>query len=83
MATNTIAQLDVVGWDVFIDPDVEARVRSWLPSDLQSVEDMTKLGNEKISGVLVLQQGNNGEIELTLIDKEGAHVFDVVQYVDG
>lgn len=82
-AANALAQLDVAGWDVFIDTDIEASVRSWLPQNPSLLKNGSKLLKDKLAGVILLQQGDSGELELTFIDTEGAHVFSVVHYVDG
>jgi serine/threonine protein kinase len=82
-ATNTIAQLGVAGWDIFIDAEIEASVRSWLPHDPSLLNNGSKLLKDQLAGILMLQLGDDGEIELTLIDTEGTHVFSVVHYVDG
>ncbi len=82
-SSNILAQLGVAGWDIFIDSETEARVRSWLHADLTTQNNTDKLANENLFGVLVLRVGSVGEVELTLVDNEGVHVFDVVQYIDG
>lgn len=83
VSSNVLAQLDVAGWDVFTDEDTEARVRSWLPSDVSTIEDREKLKDENLAGILVLQLDEYGNLECAFIDNVGETVWTAVQYVGG
>ena len=84
MASTCRAQVTGLnGWDIFIDAEIEASVRSWLPHDPSLLNNGSKLLKDQLAGILMLQLSDDGEIELTLIDTEGTHVFSVVHYVDG
>jgi serine/threonine protein kinase len=80
VTSNTLAQLTVAGWDIFVDQDTEARVRTWLPLDVTLVPNSEKLKQENLAGILVLRQQMIGEIEFVLIETVGDTVFAAVQY---
>ena len=80
VSSNTLAKLKEAGWDIFIDQDAEARVRSWLPANPTTANIEDKLNKEKLAGVLVIQQGARDEIEFILLDSIGGTIFTPVQY---
>ncbi len=80
VTSNTIAQLTVAGWDIFVDHETEARVRTWLPSDLKMNSNSEKLTQENLAGILVLRQQTIGEIEFVFIETVNGTVFTTVQY---
>ncbi|MDP7006066.1 MAG: hypothetical protein QF718_07650 [Phycisphaerales bacterium] len=76
LASNSISQLGVIGWDIFVDSDKEARVRSWLPADLNtSGVDLTKLENENLAGILLITDGIENVPSMCLIDQNGVHTL--------
>ena len=81
VASNTIAQLNVSGWDTFVNQDTEASVRSWLPTGETNKDIRQKLANENLAGVLVLKPSNSDSIEFVLIDGVSGTIFTAVQYV--
>jgi serine/threonine protein kinase len=75
-ASNKIAELGIAGWDLFVDSDKEANVRTWLPADptLTSV-NQSKLENENIVGILFIQKGEEDNPSFFYVDQTGARVF--------
>jgi serine/threonine protein kinase len=75
-ASNKIAELGVAGWDLFIDGDTEANVRSWLPSSPTTMPiPEGKLMSENISGLLLIQNGEDSTPMFYFIDENGALLF--------
>ena len=69
-ATNTIAQLGVAGWDIFIDAEIEASVRSWLPHDPSLLNNGSKLLKDQLAGILMLQLSDDGAVTCMLCSLE-------------
>jgi hypothetical protein len=76
-ASNKIAELSVAGWDVFIDSDAEASVRSWLPqSPTTTLVPEERLLNENIVGIILITEGAGGGDPLFYyIDQTTARLF--------
>ncbi len=73
-ASNKIAELGVGGWDLFVDADKEAKVRSWLPTIPTSVNiSATKFEHEKISGIILITEGVESTPILYFVDQNGSH----------
>jgi serine/threonine protein kinase len=75
-ASNKIAELGVSGWDLFINEDTEAKVRSWLsanPTTTQIPEG--KLAAENLSGILFIKEGDESDPLFYFVDQNGAHLF--------
>ena len=75
-ASNKIAELGVAGWDLFIDGDTEANVRSWLPSSPTTTPIPSgKLANENMSGILLIQAGGDSTPMFYFIDENSARLI--------
>ena len=75
-ASNKIAELGVAGWELFVDADKEASVRSWLPSNPTSTPvPPGKFEAENIYGILFIQEGDGTIPEIHFINQNGAHVI--------
>ena len=75
-ASNKIAELSVAGWDLFIDGDTEANVRSWLPSSPTTTPIPSgKLANENMSGILLIQAGGDSTPMFYFIDENSARLI--------
>ncbi|MBC8309794.1 MAG: hypothetical protein H8E83_04675 [Planctomycetes bacterium] len=73
MASNKIAELGVSGWELAVDPEKEARVRTWLPSDPSVTPiQQNKLDNENISGILLIQEGEETKPLIYFVNQHGA-----------
>jgi serine/threonine protein kinase len=71
-ASNKIAELGVAGWDLFVDAEKEANVRSWLPSDLGSTPvPVGKLEAENVTGILLIKNGENATYSMYYVDQNG------------
>ncbi|MBC8200716.1 MAG: hypothetical protein H8E86_01620, partial [Planctomycetes bacterium] len=73
VASNKMAELGVAGWELFIDAEKEAVVRTWLPTDpTVSLVPAGKLANENISGILLVQENEESVPMFHFIDENGA-----------
>jgi serine/threonine protein kinase len=71
-ASNKIAELSVSGWNLFIDADTEANVRSWLPSDpTNNPIPLSKLEVEGISGILLIQESEESLPSMYFVNQNG------------
>jgi serine/threonine protein kinase len=76
LASNKIVELGVSGWDLFINSDTEASVRSWLPSSPSTTNvPEGKLKSENISGVLLIEEGEDQEPLFYFIDETGSRLL--------
>ena len=75
-ASNKIAELGVAGWDLFVDAEKEASVRSWLPSDpISTAVSGSKLESENLTGILLIKNGENAAYKMYYVDQNGASVL--------
>jgi hypothetical protein len=76
IASNKMAELGVAGWELFVDAEKEAMVRTWLPADPTiSLIPAGKLANENISGILLVQENKESTPMFYFIDENGALLF--------
>ena len=68
-----------LGWDVLEHQSLEAKVRTWLPRDLDSIHDQSKFAEEGLLGILVLQAGAQNTIEAVLVEDGEVHTF-IIDY---
>jgi serine/threonine protein kinase len=73
-ASNKVAELGVAGWELFMDADKEAKVRSWLPAIPTSASiSATKFEHEGISGIVLIKEGVDSAPLLFFVDQNGSH----------
>lgn len=73
-SSNKVAELGVAGWDLFLDADKEAKVRSWLPTIPTSANiSPTKFEHEEISGIILITEGVDSTPLLYFVDQNGSH----------
>ncbi len=75
-ASNKIAEISVAGWELFVNEDKEASVRSWLPiNPVATPIPAGKLEKENISGILFIQEGEGEKPTIYFVDQNGAYLF--------
>ena len=75
-ASNKMVELGVAGWELFVDAEKEALVRTWLPADPTiSLVPEGKFTHENISGILLVQEGKDYAPMFYFIDENGALLF--------
>ncbi|MDP7008351.1 MAG: hypothetical protein QGI78_02160 [Phycisphaerales bacterium] len=69
----TTRSLMDLGWTIIQDQNIEARVRSWLPENFQSTNEVsTKLEYEQLSCILIIHEDENNEIVATLLTQDAS-----------
>ncbi len=79
LAQSTGAQLQQQGWNIVIDQDVEARVRTWLPVSINSIIDPSKLFQEGLVGIVVLRNTQTKTIEAVLLEENKTTTFSIAE----
>ena len=79
IAVEKMVALRKLGWDVLERQSLEAKVRTWLPRDLDSIQDQSKFAEEGLLGILVLQAGVQNTIEAVLVEDGEVHTF-IIDY---
>ena len=75
-ASNKIAELGVAGWDLFVDAEKEASVRTWLPSDpISTAVSGSKLESENLTGILLIKNAENTSCTMYYVDQNGASIL--------
>ena len=68
------------GWNIVVDQEVEARVRTWLPVSINSIIDPSKLFQEGLVGVVVLRKTQTKTIEAVLLEENETTTFSIAEY---
>ena len=79
LAQSTGAQLQQQGWNIVVDQDVEARVRTWLPVSINSIIDPSKLFQEGLVGIVVLRNTQTKTIEAVLLEENKTTTFSIAE----
>ena len=79
LAQSTSAQLQQQGWNIVVDQDVEARVRTWLPVSMNSIGDPSKLFQEGLVGIIVLRNAQIKTIEAVLLEENKTTTFSIAE----
>ena len=79
LAQSTSAQLQQQGWNIVVDQDVEARVRTWLPVSMNSIGDPSKLFQEGLVGIVVLRKSQTKTIEAVLLEENKTTTFSIAE----
>ena len=72
-------KLTACGWDVFTDEQLDARSRVWIPEELNTTPEVAaKLEHEQLAAILVMQEGENNTILVSVLE----HVTSTQYVVD-